>query len=66
MVLIVKSFKAFQEKWETDCEDRVLSEALSFIVKITYIVAYIIYLCMLRKLNFLKTNENFDHSNVKK
>ena len=29
MLLIVKSLMAFQGKWETDCEDRVLLEALS-------------------------------------
>ena len=29
MLLIFKSFLAFQGKWETDCEDRVLPEALS-------------------------------------
>ena len=30
MLLIFKSFLAFQRKWETDLEDRVLPAALSF------------------------------------
>ena len=54
MVLIFESFLAFQGKWETDCEDRVLPEGSTFIVKIAYIVAYIIYLCVLMEAKFLE------------